>query len=103
VSESAQAYALCYSCHDRTSILNNESFPRHRMHIVGERSPCSACHDAHGSDAHAGNPTGSNLINFRTDVVSPNGSGQLFFRDDGRFRGACSLRCHGEGHSNENY
>lgn len=103
VTESAQAYALCYSCHSRASILDNDSFPRHRMHIVGERSPCSACHDPHGSSAHAGNPTGSHLINFRTDVVSPSGNGQLFFRDDGRFRGTCTLRCHGEGHSNEDY
>src|SRR5690606_19349876 len=26
ISESAQAYALCYSCHDRSSILSNESY-----------------------------------------------------------------------------
>ena len=100
--ESAAAYALCYSCHSRTSILNDESFRRHRQHIVGERASCSICHDAHGSDPHAGNVSGTHLVNFRTDVVSPQ-SGTLAFRDNGRFRGSCTLRCHGEGHNNESY
>ena len=46
--ESGFSYALCYKCHDRTSILSDESFPVHRKHVVDEKTPCSACHDAHG-------------------------------------------------------
>ena len=26
---------LCYTCHDRNSILSNQSFPLHRQHLVG--------------------------------------------------------------------
>lgn len=103
--ESAQAYALCYSCHDRSSILSDESFSEHRMHIVEERTPCSACHDAHGISSLQGSTTNnSNLINFRTDIVFPHPSnGRLEFVDTGINSGTCTLRCHGENHSNEDY
>src|SRR6185369_9861027 len=47
-SESATAYALCYRCHDRSSILGNQSFSSHKKHIVDLKTPCSVCHDAHG-------------------------------------------------------
>src|SRR5690606_8589485 len=33
-AESPQAYALCYTCHDRNSILNNQSFAGHNLHVV---------------------------------------------------------------------
>ncbi|MBK8270947.1 MAG: hypothetical protein IPK83_22625 [Planctomycetes bacterium] len=46
--ESPQAYSLCYQCHDRTSILGDESFKFHRRHVVDGRSPCSSCHAPHG-------------------------------------------------------
>src|SRR6185369_12314487 len=36
ISESLQAYALCYRCHSRTSILANESFKYHSLHISGK-------------------------------------------------------------------
>ncbi|MCL4222265.1 MAG: hypothetical protein KJZ65_12945 [Phycisphaerales bacterium] len=104
-SESAQAYALCYQCHDRASILNNDSFSGHRRHIVEERTPCSACHDAHGISSLQGNATNnSHLINFRTDIVFPEPStGRLEFRDTGANSGTCTLRCHGENHLDERY
>ncbi|MEW6743707.1 MAG: cytochrome c3 family protein [Planctomycetota bacterium] len=102
-SESAQAYALCYSCHSRDSILGNASFKEHSKHIVGEKAPCSTCHDAHGSRIHSGNLSGTHLINFRTDIVHANSSNDLYFRDDGGFKGACSLTCHGKGHTNKSY
>lgn len=35
-AESDAAYALCYSCHDRNSVLGNESFRLHRQHITGQ-------------------------------------------------------------------
>ncbi len=99
-SESAQAYALCYMCHDRNSILANESFPGHRMHIVDQRAPCAACHDAHGISSVQGSPSGNtHLINFATNIVFPDpGTGRLEFRDGGMLRGECYLRCHGVTH-----
>ena len=103
-SESAAAYALCYSCHDRNSILNDESFPEHDKHIREERSPCSACHTGHGIASGQGTATGnSHLINFDTSIVQPNSQGELYFRDTGTFRGECNLRCHGENHNPEDY
>lgn len=103
-AESQAAYALCYQCHDRQSILDDRSFPEHKKHIVDERTPCFVCHDAHGISSVQGNPTNnSHLINFATQVVQPNSAGRLEFRDLGMFRGECFLNCHGEDHSPERY
>ncbi len=100
--ESAQVYALCYTCHDRASILGDQSFKEHSKHIENLRTPCSVCHDAHGATSN-GTHAGTHLVNFRTDVVSPNNKGDLWFRDDGRFKGACALRCHGKDHGPKSY
>ena len=104
-TESASAYALCYRCHDRNSILGDESFPEHRTHIVEEDTPCSACHTGHGIASSQGTATGnSHLINFDTAIVFPDAvTGRLEFRDTGRFRGECTLRCHGTSHTAEEY
>ncbi len=104
-SESAQAYALCYKCHDRANILDNRSFKEHKKHIVEERTPCSACHDAHGIASSQGTVVNnSNLINFDTTIVFPDQStGRREFRDTGLFRGECFLSCHGKNHSPERY
>ena len=103
-TESATVYALCYKCHSRTSILANQSFPTHRMHIVDERSPCSLCHDPHGVAASQGNATNnSNLINFDKRFVTPSSSGILRFDDLGNRRGRCYLTCHGENHNPRSY
>ncbi|MFZ4573674.1 MAG: cytochrome c3 family protein [Phycisphaerales bacterium] len=99
-SESAAAYALCYRCHDRTSILSDRSFSEHRKHIVEERTPCWVCHDSHGIGSAVGSITGnSHLVNFATTVVFPNNAGRLEYRDTGSYRGECYLSCHGENHS----
>jgi predicted CXXCH cytochrome family protein len=100
--ESARAYALCYRCHDRQSILNDESFPLHSRHVVRARAPCSACHDPHGISRAQGNSrNNSNLINFDASIVRP-ASGALGarvqFEDSGRYRGSCTLSCHGVTH-----
>jgi predicted CXXCH cytochrome family protein len=97
VTESPQAYALCYQCHDRNSILNDESFPTHRRHIVNGRATCSSCHAPHGVP---GSPTNhSHLVNFDLRVVR----GERRFIDRGRFAGSCTLTCHGVRHVNFNY
>lgn len=102
--EDPSTYELCYSCHDRQSILGDESFPEHSMHIVEEKTPCSVCHDAHGISFSQGNTVNnSNLINFDISVVSKNQMGMLEFQDMGTFRGQCYLECHGENHSPESY
>ena len=95
--ESAQTYDLCYRCHDRTSILNGDSFSRHRNHIIRGRTPCSACHDPHGvsgSTAQHGH-----LINFDVSIVG----GRRFYADTGRYSGTCTLTCHGVDHVNFTY
>ncbi len=103
--ESASAYALCYRCHNRNSILGDETFSLHRMHIVDERAPCSACHDSHGIPSSQGNSSdNTHLINFDISIVSAlPGSGELTFRDMGFRRGTCTMLCHGESHDNESY
>jgi ribosomal protein L40E len=103
-TESESAYALCYKCHSRNSILSNESFPGHRRHL-DRQIPCSACHDAHGISSAQGSSTNhSHLINFDTTIVSADPStGQLSFEDLGVSQGRCYLQCHGKRHSPEAY
>lgn len=100
VPESEFAYALCYKCHNRTSILNNESFPYHSQHIQGKiagqgGTSCFTCHDAHGSEQY------QNLIRFNEEVVSENEDGDLRYEARGYSAqgGACYLSCHGVQHN----
>jgi len=93
--ESPSAYSLCYMCHDRNSILGDESFEQHRLHISENRTPCSVCHDPHGISSVQGNTANnSHLINFDTSVVFPNSENNIHFEDRGSFSGSCSLSCH---------
>jgi predicted CXXCH cytochrome family protein len=113
-TESASAYALCYNCHSRTSILGNQSFPLHNFHVGagggggmggggmggGVNAPCNNCHDPHGISITQGNSVNnSKLINFNTAVVSPSSSGILRFESTGTFAGSCYLTCHGQNHN----
>jgi hypothetical protein len=102
--EDSSSYELCYQCHSRNSILNDESFDKHEEHLK-EDIPCSACHDAHGiSSAQGSSISNSHLINFDLSIVNPDpNTGQLEFRDDGLFRGTCWLECHGKKHSPKDY
>jgi len=108
VTESPQAYALCYRCHSRASILADESFPLHSQHIVRGRASCAACHDAHGiSRLQAGGRSDhTNLINFDLSVVQPASGGlgnRIEYKDLGPRRGSCTLTCHGVVHVNFQY
>jgi len=97
--ESPSAYALCYACHDRNSILGDQSFEQHRLHISDNSTPCSVCHDPHGVSSVQGNATNnSHLINFDTSVVFPNSDNDLYFEDRGNLSGACFLMCHNNEH-----
>lgn len=102
-TESVATYALCYKCHDRTSILNDESFKYHKKHIQERQTPCSACHDAHGiASAQGTAANNSHLINFDTTIVFPFG-GITRFTDTGTFTGNCTLTCHSKDHNNLGY
>ena len=103
-AESEFAYALCYGCHSRNSILSGESFPKHAKHLDKD-IPCSACHDAHGISSAQGNSTNNtHLINFDTTIVTEDSSsGRLEFMDNGTFSGECYLSCHNEAHSPKTY
>ena len=103
-AESATAYALCYKCHSRTSILSDVSFKQHSRHLQIASAPCSVCHDPHGVPAAQGTTTNnSRLINFDTRFVSPNASGLLRFEVTGVGSGRCYLRCHGMEHNPLSY
>ena len=103
--ESEYDYALCYKCHRRVSILNNESFSRHAEHLRDRDAPCSACHDPHGvSTTVGGGSDHTHLINFDTTIVRPlTMTGQMSFRDFGYFAGSCTLTCHGRVHDHQEY
>jgi predicted CXXCH cytochrome family protein len=88
--ESLSNYALCYQCHRRTSILSDESFKAHKIHIVNRRISCALCHNAHGSKF---NP---HLINFDTRFVTPNSKGELAYVISFPGKPTCLLTCHVE-------
>ncbi|MFH1851502.1 MAG: cytochrome c3 family protein [Candidatus Neomarinimicrobiota bacterium] len=90
--ESATIYELCYRCHDRNSILGNQSFIRHRLHVETNQTSCTTCHDPHGSYNN------SRLINFNPDYVTAGSGGQILFDDANPRKLRCYLTCHGEIH-----
>jgi len=102
--ESSYSYQLCYQCHSRNSILNNESFTKHAEHLQ-QQIPCSACHDAHGISSVQGTRlNNSHLINFDTTIARPDpATGRLEFEDTGIFHGRCYLQCHSKTHSPQEY
>ncbi|MCX6268383.1 MAG: hypothetical protein NTW16_13645 [Bacteroidetes bacterium] len=104
-TESPAAYALCYSCHSRASILSDASFKQHKKHLQSEvRAPCNTCHDPHGISNLQGNATSnSNLINFRAGVVTNSSGGQLKFEGIAGNHGQCYLTCHGKNHNPLSY
>jgi hypothetical protein len=102
--ESNYAYQFCYSCHERTSILDNESFPYHREHIVGDLSKniegtsCYTCHASHSS------VNNDFLIEFNEDAVSSDTkTGLLRYSSFGNKSGECYLTCHNYSHSPAKY
>jgi len=111
-----ESYALCYRCHDQSSIQRDVSFkktafPRtpsgggHSGHLAAG-APCSACHDPHGVSEAGAPGTGSHthLINFDVRIVLPKtGSAVPVFVDTGTFSGSCTLVCHGVAHDNTSY
>ena len=96
-AESGAAYALCYKCHSRTSLLGNQSFSFHRQHVVNDQTACTTCHDSHGV------ANGAHLINFNTTYVTPSSNGRMEYLSTGTYSGVCSLTCHGKDHAAVRY
>lgn len=103
IDESPYAYQFCYSCHERSSILANESFPRHREHIIGNPikgisgTSCYTCHASHSSKAN------NHLIKFNLEAVKRNSSGLIQYISTGNNSGECYLSCHGYDHNPAKY
>ncbi|MFH7319589.1 cytochrome c3 family protein [Desulfurivibrio sp. D14AmB] len=106
------AYALCYQCHDRSSLLSDQSFKEHYRHIVTQQTPCAVCHDPHGVSLRDGatEVNNSHLLNFATgqylwddSLVQPDSQGRLYFESLGPFSGQCFLNCHGVAHEPKSY
>lgn len=105
--ESAQAYALCYKCHQRNTLIAdptqvpNQPFPLHQSHVVNDRASCSICHDSHGiSSTQGAQQHNQHLINFDTSVVRPDTvTGRLEYDSTAPRSGMCYLSCHGVNHS----
>jgi predicted CXXCH cytochrome family protein len=102
--ESALSFEFCYSCHDRSSILSNESFTLHREHLVGDPivgrtgTSCYSCHVSHGSKS---NP---HLLEFNSLAVQPEERlGIVEYRALGAGSGECYLKCHDHNHSPGRY
>src|SRR5262249_27726315 len=114
-TETFDNYALCYQCHERSSILGDTSFQRktgagggHSGHLAAG-APCSACHDPHGVNSvlpGSLSETGSHshLINFDTRIVQPLGGNTFpIYETTGTFSGTCTLSCHGVDHDHFSY
>ncbi len=102
--ESPYAYDFCYSCHDRSSILANESFPLHREHIVGDPlkgipgTSCYTCHASHSSQQN------NHLIAFNKKAVKRDQKTNLIqYNSTGLKSGSCYLSCHNYAHSPARY
>lgn len=63
-----------------------------RFQGFGQPTPCSTCHDPHGSIKQPG------LIRFDRSVVGPSSVGGVEFRKMGLGHGNCTLTCHGHDH-----
>lgn len=91
--EVEDAYSLCYGCHNRQSILGDESFQLHKQHIVSQETSCATCHSAHGSKEYP------YLVLFNAEVVGSgkNGGPRFVSQQPGKPR--CYLNCHGADHN----
>jgi predicted CXXCH cytochrome family protein len=104
LNQGQRPYEVCYKCHSEASILADESFREHDLHVRGADKPCVLCHDPHGSHDF------DRLLNFLTNITfggqdwtinddCGGGGGSCgrigpTWEDAGTFSGACYLNCH---------
>lgn len=87
--EEPTAYELCYVCHERRSLLLDESFRHHNLHIVQAQAACFTCHASHGSRDN------TNLIEFNGDFAWPSEtSGGPDYLPGATGSPKCFLSCH---------
>ena len=96
-TEGPYQYDLCYSCHRRESILANESFFYHDLHVSVVGASCRTCHNPHGSTQYP------HLIDFDNTSVSPSSKGFIDYRSMAKRSGECYLQCHGKDHGPLSY
>ncbi|MFZ5906208.1 MAG: cytochrome c3 family protein [Nitrospirota bacterium] len=96
-NESPYQYELCYGCHKRSSILGNESFRYHNLHITTAGASCRTCHNPHGSLLYP------HLIDLENLNIMPSNSGRLEYVDMGEKAGECFLNCHNKEHDPARY
>ena len=113
--ESPAAYALCYKCHRRETVLSTQSsFPLHAGHVspgptarlaTAIPTPCSVCHNAHGVSSLVGSPiNNAHLVDFDLNVVKPlPGQAAPRYTASGGRGGSCALVCHGQTHNPLSY
>jgi predicted CXXCH cytochrome family protein len=91
--ESAMSYTLCYTCHDRNSIMADESFRAHRFHVALKNVSCKKCHNAHGSRSNR------HLIHFDEAEAgsASDGMGPMYLPGAPGMP-QCFLSCHGADH-----
>ena len=78
--------------------------PLHQLHVVDQRTSCSACHAAHGVSALAGSPgANAHLVDFDTAVVGTTPAGERAYLSRGPRSGSCALPCHGSVHAPKEY
>lgn len=88
--ESEFTYALCYQCHLRSSIIRDESFRYHNLHILKNRISCNSCHDPHGSEY----PSLISFKDFPSMKIQPASTGRFGYFKRGPGTGECFLTCH---------
>jgi predicted CXXCH cytochrome family protein len=91
--EGVSVYELCYLCHERQSILGDQSFKTHTLHVGLHDTACHTCHASHGS---RNNPA---LIQFNPAVVNAGSSGGPLYLEGAPGTPACYLSCHGTDHN----
>jgi hypothetical protein len=89
-------YAICDKCHKVEEVIHagTDTFGvEHKNHV--ERTSCSTCHSAHGSNS-------TRLVNFDLSIVGSGSAGTVQFVSTGT-GGTCTLKCHGKDHVASSY
>ena len=86
--------ALCYACHDETTLQNTGvGWPGHEIHLTMGEAECADCHNPHGSMSYPG------LVSF--DIfggrIRPAKDGRLEYKPN-EGMGTCTVNCHGTEH-----
>lgn len=100
-TDPAEAYALCWNCHEQASLFERSSFPPHKLHVESIGTSCKTCHASHSTRANRG------LVSIGEDSPPSIGrslkADRLAFVSDASGSGTCYLTCHGYDHAPASY